>query len=274
MNYPYEIMFPDKDMPGAIRLKVAALCICLDHGSIDGTPIPEPETDAFCQKGKLVSNRETWDGWHRAHAFVNIEPTGNLGRQTGRVITALTDSIKSGELKPLRLRVSLSGDIDPRETWLHFEDFSDWCERRELESNDCLDQYIRDESTIHEAAMNAADSVRAELEILELEDKLKQRTHELDDPSAALDLLKENIALRASKSAPHISEKPLSTRERDTLLTIVAVLCKEAKLDYKTPSKTADLLENMAASMGISISKRGIEGHLKKIPNALRIRTK
>lgn len=270
MNYPHEIMFPDRDVPGAIRLKVAALCICFDHGSINGTPIPESETDAFCKKDSLVSNGETWDVWHRSHAFVNIEPTGNLGRQTGLVIAALIDSVKSGELKPLRLRVSLSGDIDPRETWLRFEDFSDWCERRDLEPNDCLEQYIGDESTIYEAAMNAADSVRAELETLELEDKLKQRTHELDDPNAALNLLKENIALRASKSTPHVSEKPLSTRERDTLLTIVAVLLELIQSDKSGRDSEAaiigEMLQNYSDKPGIA--KRTLE---QKFADAKRI---
>lgn len=68
--------------------------------------------------------------------------------------------------------------------------------------------------------------------------------------------------------------KPLSTRERDTLLTIIAVLCGEAKLDHRKASKSAELIADMAAGAGISISKRAIENHLKKIPDALGSRTK
>ena len=69
-------------------------------------------------------------------------------------------------------------------------------------------------------------------------------------------------------------ETLLSTKERNTLLTIIGVLCKAAKYDYTTPSKTADLIQSMAEGMGISISKRGIEVHLKKIPNAVGSRTR
>jgi hypothetical protein len=64
-------------------------------------------------------------------------------------------------------------------------------------------------------------------------------------------------------------EKPLSKRERDTLLTIIGVLCKEAKLNYATHAKTAGLIKNMADHMGVSIGETTIEGHLKKIPDAL-----
>ncbi len=66
-----------------------------------------------------------------------------------------------------------------------------------------------------------------------------------------------------------ISEKPLSTRERDTLLTIIAVLCKDAGYDYTKAAKTADLIHGMAAFMKITIGETTIENHLKKIPDAL-----
>lgn len=75
--------------------------------------------------------------------------------------------------------------------------------------------------------------------------------------------------------APAVNvEKPLSTTERNTLLAIIAVLCREAKLDYKTASKTSDLIESTAAEMGISIGATSIRDHLKKIPDALRTRMK
>jgi hypothetical protein len=69
-------------------------------------------------------------------------------------------------------------------------------------------------------------------------------------------------------------EKPIQTSERNSLLTIIAVLCKEAKLDYKTASKTSDLIEGMADSMGVSIGATTIRDHLKRIPDALRTRVR
>ena len=57
-------------------------------------------------------------------------------------------------------------------------------------------------------------------------------------------------------------------------MTIIAVLCKEAKLDYAKAAKTAGLIQSTAAGMGLSIGETTIEGHLKKIPNALATRMK
>jgi hypothetical protein len=69
-------------------------------------------------------------------------------------------------------------------------------------------------------------------------------------------------------------EKPLVTTERNTLLTIIAVLCKEAKLDYSKAAKTAGLIQSMADRMSIRIGETTIENHLKKVPEALEARKK
>ena len=68
--------------------------------------------------------------------------------------------------------------------------------------------------------------------------------------------------------------KPLSNRERDTLLTIIAALCKEAKIDISSPSKAGDFIASLTDSIGAHVAKRTIEEHLKKIPNALETRMK
>lgn len=70
------------------------------------------------------------------------------------------------------------------------------------------------------------------------------------------------------------SETPLSTRERNTLLTIIAVLCKDSGYDTTKHAKTAGLIQSTAATMGLSIGESTIEGHLKKIPDALATRMK
>jgi hypothetical protein len=79
---------------------------------------------------------------------------------------------------------------------------------------------------------------------------------------------------RASAAAKNDAEKPLETKERNVLLTIIATLCKEAKLDYTKHAKIAGLIQSTAASMGLSIGETTIGGHLKKIPNALAGRMK
>jgi hypothetical protein len=80
-----------------------------------------------------------------------------------------------------------------------------------------------------------------------------------------------------SQQAPELAadnNKPVSTRERHTLLAIIAVLCKEANIDVTKNAKAAGLIQGAADQMGISIGESTIEGHLKKIPDALRTRMK
>ncbi len=98
----------------------------------------------------------------------------------------------------------------------------------------------------------------------------------LDDVSDWLRLqgIEIGYAINDKEKTDELPEKPLSTRERDTLLTIIAVLCKEAKFDYIKHSKTAGLIQSTAAGMGVAIGETTIEGHLKKIPDALATRIK
>ena len=78
------------------------------------------------------------------------------------------------------------------------------------------------------------------------------------------------LAFERSQTEPTSPlEKPLNSRERDTLLTIIALVCKEAKLDYTKAAKTAGMIRSTADSMGVSIGESTIEGHLKLIPEAL-----
>lgn len=69
-------------------------------------------------------------------------------------------------------------------------------------------------------------------------------------------------------------EKELGTRERNTLLVIIAALCKEAKIDYSKPSKAAAAIKHQLDLMGVSVGETTIEEHLKKIPGTLESRTR
>lgn len=53
--------------------------------------------------------------------------------------------------------------------------------------------------------------------------------------------------------------------ERSVLLTLIAVLAKELKLDITYPSKTAGVIEDLTTRVGARVSARAIENHLKRI---------
>ena len=69
-------------------------------------------------------------------------------------------------------------------------------------------------------------------------------------------------------------ERPLGTIERNTLLTIIAALAKEARVNISQPGKAALAIESLTDQLGTHVSKRAIEDHLKRIPDALETRMK
>ncbi|MDI4632422.1 hypothetical protein J7U46_05145 [Pelomonas sp. V22] len=68
--------------------------------------------------------------------------------------------------------------------------------------------------------------------------------------------------------------RPLGTKERNTLLTIISVLCHEAKIDHSRPAAAAATIKHMADLLGLRLGESTIEDHLKRIPAAVEARSK
>jgi hypothetical protein len=81
-------------------------------------------------------------------------------------------------------------------------------------------------------------------------------------------------AISDDQSAAQPTEKTLSTTERKTLLTIIAALAKYGRIELKECGKSAQFISGLTAEIGATVSKRAIEEHLKKIPDALEVRRK
>jgi hypothetical protein len=71
-----------------------------------------------------------------------------------------------------------------------------------------------------------------------------------------------------------VTEKPLLTKERDTLLIIIATLAKEANYDLSATSKSAALISKNTQELGAYISEGAIADKLKQIPDALERKNK
>lgn len=77
-------------------------------------------------------------------------------------------------------------------------------------------------------------------------------------------------------SSPPEPEPPKETRQTrsadttrtKTLLTIIAALCNDARIDYKKPG-TAALIEGLTAGIGTKITAQTIKAALDQIPDAL-----
>jgi hypothetical protein len=69
-------------------------------------------------------------------------------------------------------------------------------------------------------------------------------------------------------------DKPLGERERATLLTVIAALCRCAGIDVSKPSAAGATIEALTNEIGSPVPGRTIEGHLRRVPDALERRGK
>jgi hypothetical protein len=69
---------------------------------------------------------------------------------------------------------------------------------------------------------------------------------------------------REAIAAPQdkLNDKPLGKRERDTLLRIIGVLAKQAKLDLTEPYKAGEVIAAMLDAAGINLGAQTIANHL------------
>ena len=144
---------------------------------------------------------------------------------------------------------------------------------RNIDTGDLFGELWDEEEKVFQAAATASDAIRLKLETPDVESALKsvRAGANWDDATNEkfMELLRENLALRNGEQTAVTADRPLNGRERDTLLTIVAALCKEAKIPYDKPAKAAGLIQGIAATMDISIGETTIENHLKRVPNAI-----
>ncbi|MCM2346114.1 MAG: hypothetical protein NDI95_05635 [Acidovorax soli] len=246
--------------PDGVRLLTAVHIACVDAGGgVFGLKFNEDELQDFFDTS--------------THRYFSVKPRGNLKKAVNLLTRAVCTSVQNKELKLNVVRKSLENELSLLNSWVSFADFEEWCESRSIRLGDSWFEFLKDESLIAESAAEAMDERRRRLEGFFADqdiDDLKENfeTHGIDY------LIEEAASLRAKvkkleKKTLANEEKPLATRERNTLLTIIAALCKEAKLDHTKHAKTAGLIEDTAKKMGLSVGETTIEGHLKKITSTV-----
>lgn len=125
MDYPHEILFSEKEMPGVVRLKVAAIAALLDHGSFENAEFSDAERLPFNRE--LI--RKTADGkslatYPKPQTFFKLEPTGHLAVAAKKVIDAMGASVQRNQLRTAFVRFDISGEVDPVNTWIRISDTS------------------------------------------------------------------------------------------------------------------------------------------------------
>lgn len=275
--YPREILFPHKEKLGAVRMRVAAICAMLDHGEFQGTQFPNSEHYPFMTEYGF--DFEDAPSYLNPQTFANIAPSGQLAIAVEKVISSMGQSISTGQLVPVQLRTSLNGVVDDKNTWLRLNDVAAWLKTRNITVGELFATVKEDEQRIFEAAVEAGDAARMQIEFVNSDSGPEMPLPEPDDPNwpelmkkRCSDLAAENAVLRGRLT--EIEDDTIKTRGRKTLLTLVAALARAANFDIHTAGKTAIALENLTDNFGAGVSKRTIENYLNEIPDALRTRMK
>ena len=265
LTYPVQVLVPENGVCELVRIITAIHAACIDAGgAFFGVEFTENELQDFFDT--------------HPHCYFEVKPRGAIGTAVKEMTKAVLDSLKKGSLKLEVTRVNFENDeVCLLNSWVAFSAFEEWCESRSIELAESWFDLYKNEQTIAQAASEEGESYRRMLEgqsdIEEIKEEFKGQNMDL--------LLAEISSLRAKQKKADAKflhgEKPLGTRERDTLLTIIAVLAKAAKVDldnYRKPGKAAGYIEGLTDDFGAHVSKRTIEDHLKKIPDALTTRKK
>jgi hypothetical protein len=85
------------------------------------------------------------------------------------------------------------------------------------------------------------------------------------------EVLRLIAVLATDATPPTATDKPLMTREREILLTIIASLAKSAGFTLEHISKDAQAIEALTVELGNRVAERTIEEHLKRARDLIRI---
>ena len=255
------------EFPMLVRLKTAIHIACIDAGgTYFGTEFNDDELQKFFDVN--------------AHRYFAVAPVGEIKEAVDKMQKAVLASIEKSDLKLAVTKRNLDGDLSVPDSWVSADDFEIWCESRGIALGESWFELLKDEGDILSCGVEEMDARRRSNEGLRDYDQSDvEALQTKHDEEGRMSIVHECAALRAElrrlkEEKPSRKERPIQTRERNTLLTIIAALCKDAKFDFSKTAKTAGLIQSTAAGMGVSIGETTIEEHLKKIPDALASRMK
>jgi hypothetical protein len=207
------------------------------------------------------------------------------------IAAGLCSAINNGKLRASPVRRALDDHLEREETHVYYDDLCDWMKERGLHPGDHMSSWVHYEATIDSLICEEVAFLRAAQKggTQELENIERQRRDakygkldealELDALRAALkaklnqihELQSKLVELR-SRHAERV-DRPLHTRQRRTLLTIIAALCSQAGFDYDVRG-AAQRIRRATELIGAPIDDGTIDGLLKEIPDALESRMK
>jgi hypothetical protein len=207
----------------------------------------------------------------------------------------LSAAVDSGRLKASFVRRSLDEQVIPEETHINYDDLVKWLEERSHEPGDHMSDWVQTECDISDLLCDEVIFLRAarrsgyeDLQRIKAQRfqakydyviKRLDESEQLVEVRAALkakdgEIFRLKEALTLCKSGrPAKVDRPLHTRQRRTLLTIIAALCEAANIDH-TKRGASQRIRSKTELVGAPIDDGTIIKLLEEIPDALETRMK
>lgn len=257
----------------------------LQEESIDGYPLAQVEnfgiwhlniSDAaelialdmwFSGEFPDIAEPEDWEGSeHDPRLLALLKGHSELFQ------TRLLAAVDSGRLKVAWTKRNFDEQLIPDLTYMSWDDLVGWLDERGYSSGDILGGWYIIEALIAEKIADHAAYLRAAKKAGTF---IGRRADPESVHKAAIaenQRLREQLAnLKANQ--PGKVDRPLLMRQRRTLLTIIAALCRRVSLDPKARG-TAQRLMEMTDAIGAHVDDGTIAKLLAEIPDALDARAK
>jgi hypothetical protein len=204
-----------------------------------------------------------------------IEPTQR------QLAEALMRSVEAGHLVAEVLGRTLTDSrAIPERTFILLQDLVDWLEVYGHERGDFIAELAESEQVDPWDIASKVASDRARLRLSHLD---SERSAGTADPLDELAALKREVRsqrlhinhlqqqLKTTRTA--VEDRPLTTRRRRTLLTIIAALCRKAAIQLETRG-AAVTIASATAELGVPVGEDVIRTMLREIPDAIESRSR
>lgn len=219
-----------------------------------------------------IEGSSDWDGEHDPRLLES------LSDHIAGFETRLLDAIDSGHLIAPTKRRDFNDRLVPDDTYIEYGELSKWLDERHYERGDLIAAWVEQEAEFAELTRGAMTYRRA-AQKLGIAKKWNLDDPESYDMTSAFKILaEENRRLkeqlvRVQSNQPAKVDRPLLTRERRTLLTIIAAFCKYESIDPKQRGTPTDIAK-MTDDLDAPVTAETIAKVLAEIPDALETRMK
>ena len=198
-----------------------------------------------------------------------------------QLLAALVRSAEAGQLEvEVKGRELADSRLIPERTFVSLQDLTEWLEIHGHERGDIIADAEESEADDPWLTASAVAEDRARFRLAQ-----PAGMHPHSSQSPELDGMRRDAAakrlhiahleqqLDAARRGAGAADKRVSTRERRTLLTIIAALCKRAGIDPTTRG-AAMAIASATQELGVPVGDDSIRALLKAIPDAIESRTR